>query len=96
VRTAVEAEIAAMPETVRRSALALAAITLAGRLDEAAHRDTPPIARELRATLADLRLLAEKADQEVDQVDDLAARRTARLKAAQAQAGASGGDDRGA
>lgn len=67
--------MAELPPALRGHGLALLAFGLADRLDVAATRDTASLARELRATLADLRSLAAVEPQEADILDDIVARR---------------------
>src|SRR5690606_980459 len=79
VKAATKAEIDQLPEHLRTSGLAVSALELAGRMEDAAPRDVANIARELRMQLAELRKLATvDSGQEVDAVDELAERRRAR------------------
>lgn len=81
VLSSTEREIEALPQTVRQSALAASALVLAERMQEASSRDTAAIARELRTTLDRLHELADAAPEEVDPLDEISARRTARRAA---------------
>lgn len=69
-------DLAKLPEALRTSALAGAAELLAERLLVAEPREAPALARELRATLDDLRARAGTPIQE-DHIDQLAKRRRA-------------------
>jgi hypothetical protein len=72
----VTADVAALPDQVAGSGLAGACLLLAERLDGAAARDSAPLARELRAALAELHALAEGPTvKETSRVDELKARR---------------------
>ena len=95
IATAVAAELNELPDRLRLSGLAASALTLAHRLDGAAHRDSSALARELRATLADLRQLAAAEPAEADPVDELAAKRAARLAGAALPQRAAAADQRG-
>lgn len=79
VLESVQAEVAKLPDAVRLSATAATAEKLAERLDEATPRDTAPIARELRETLAQLSAWAEKVPTEADPLDELERKRAARI-----------------
>lgn len=79
IEDSVRAEIEAMPAQVRSSGLASTALVVASRLVDAGHRDTAPLARELRAALAELRELAAAVPAEVDPLDELERKRAARL-----------------
>lgn len=71
VVTAVRQEIASLPKDLQDSGLAASALTLAKRLQDAGPRDTAAIARELRTTLAELHLIANRVPEENDPVDDI-------------------------
>lgn len=86
------ADIQALPAALRSTGLSAQALVLAERLDEAGARDSAAIARELRATLAELRDLSKAAPREVDPLDDLGKRRAARLANPAPPDGAAGGD----
>jgi len=81
LRGSVAAELRKLPEELRTGALAAAALTLAELVPESSPRDAAALTRELRLTLAELRGLAvgKTQDKEVDPVDELAARRAARI-----------------
>lgn len=81
VKAAVERDLASMPASVRTSGLADTARILASRLAAAGDRDTPPLARELRQALADLREMAGVTGEEADPLDDLEQRRNRRKEA---------------
>jgi hypothetical protein len=63
-------------------ALARLAITLAKSLDEGVGMATAAVARELRATLAEIREGAAATDVQTTKADELRARRATRLAAA--------------
>lgn len=94
VTDAARCELDRLPEPIRSSVLAASARTLAERLDEASTRDAPALARELRATVGELRELAKAAPKEADPLDEISARRAARLAGAQASKRATGTDNR--
>ena len=76
---AVRRDLALLPLDLQQTALASIAETLAARLDEAALRDSAPLARELRSTLEKLEQLALDAKPiALDPLDELNARRTAK------------------
>jgi hypothetical protein len=79
IELAVRRDLRALDSQARRSGLAEAALELARRLDvrEVADRDAATLARELRATLTELRMV-RPATPEKDNVDELNARRAAR------------------
>jgi hypothetical protein len=80
-----------MDAAVLCGGLAAAAVQVAQTMDEThAARDMAALSRELRATLADIAGLAPKKP-EVSAVDDLRARRAARLAAASGSDGSASG-----
>lgn len=73
---ALEQDIEAMPRAVRESSTAAIARSLAATLDEGpGARDAASVAKELRATIAELREMNSRVPSEVDPIDQLAARR---------------------
>ena len=72
--------VAAFLATVRADdALGRLAMTLAKTLDEGVGMATAAVARELRATLAEIREGAAAADEQTTKADELRARRAARI-----------------
>jgi hypothetical protein len=79
ILASVQKELARLPEALQANALVSLALTLAERLDSAALRDTPPLSKELRATLDQLRDLAREAKPaELDPLDELDRKRAAK------------------
>ena len=79
VGRALESDLAGMPERVQASTLAAVARTLAGQLDEGiGARDAASVAKEIRACVADLRVMADMIPEEADPIDELARRKAAR------------------
>ena len=80
VSEALEGELATMPEAVQRSTVAAGAIVAASILDsKPGARDAASLLKELRAAMADLRAMADKAPEESDPIDELSRRRDARV-----------------
>lgn len=80
VSDALQAELDGMPEAVRNSTLAAGARVAALILDEEpGARDAASLLKELRATMAELKIMAEQAPEESDPIDELSRRRTARV-----------------
>lgn len=69
VATAVSKELGNLPEELRGSPLAAAALLLAGRLDSGGvtDRDAAALSRELRLVLAELRALAGVGNRELEE-----------------------------
>lgn len=77
---ALRADLDGMPEAVRISTLAAVARELASVLDGMpGARDAASVAKELRATLVELKALAAAVPVEEDPVDELSRRRHARI-----------------
>lgn len=79
VEAAVERDLAALPSDLRTSGLAESALALARELDQASNSATSKAmcARALSETLEKL-LAMKPPEEEVDQLDQLSARRSAR------------------
>lgn len=80
VTEAVERELKAMPAAVGRSAVAAAALAMAGEIDDPGNSATSKsmCSKELREAMTALRALAP-AKRKSDQIDDLTKRRAKRL-----------------
>lgn len=92
VEAAVKADLDSLPEQVRSSGLAAAALTLASMLDEGVPaRDAAAVGRELRQSLAALRDLARAAPTKEDPLDELEKRRSARVTGSPIPDGADSG-----
>lgn len=95
VGRALEADLAGMPERVQASTLAAVARTLAGQLDEGiGARDAASVAKEIRACVADLRVMADMVPEEADPIDELARRKAARQSGPDVPQRAAGGGRR--
>jgi hypothetical protein len=78
ILASVQKTVSELPSELQGHALVALALTLAERLDSAALRDTPPLSKELRATLEKLEALsADLKPAELDPLDELEARRQA-------------------
>lgn len=83
VLAALEVDLRAMPQRVRESTLAAVARSLAEQLDEGiGARDAASVAKEIRACVADLRVMADMVPEEADPRDELARRKLARQSGA--------------
>lgn len=81
-----------MPAEVRESTVAAGALVAAQILDcRPGTRDTASLLKELRAAVADLRVMAAAAPEEGDPIDELSRRRAARVSEAAVSDGAAGG-----
>lgn len=79
VLAALESDLRGMPARVQASTLAAVARALADQLDEGiGARDAASVAKEIRACVADLRVMAEMVPEESDPIDELARRKAAR------------------
>jgi hypothetical protein len=80
VSEALRDELAGMPKAVQESTLAAGARVAAKILDHnPGARDAASLLKELRATMAELKILAEQAPEEADPIDELSERRAARV-----------------
>jgi hypothetical protein len=94
VRDALESDLSGMPEAVQRSTLAAVARELATVMDSTpGARDAASVAKEMRAALADLKVMAEAVPEESDPIDELSRRRADR-ESTPAVPNRSGGDGR--
>jgi hypothetical protein len=80
-----------MPSAVRESTLAAVAVELASVLDGMpGARDAASVAKELRATMAELKTMADAAPEEADPIDELSRRRAHRISDSPVSDGAAG------
>jgi hypothetical protein len=92
VSEALEDELLAMPGAVRNSTLAAGARVAASILDgEPGARDAASLLKELRAAMADLRAMADRAPEESDPIDELSRRRHDRVAGSPVPHRAAGG-----
>ena len=76
ILASVRSDLAKLPVNLQSTGLAAIALALAERLDSAAHRDSPAISKELRATMEKLEALASSQKPvEVDPLDAIKLRR---------------------
>jgi hypothetical protein len=95
VSKALLADLDGMPEAVRNSTLAAGARVAAGILDsEPGARDAASLLKELRATMAELRAMADAAPAEEDPIDELSRRKAARQSGAHLSQRSVGGGGR--
>lgn len=92
VSAALSRDLDGMPEQVRSSTLAAVARQLAEVLDgEPGARDAASVAKELRAAMAELKVMSQAAPKESDPIDELSRRRDARVADASVPDRAAGG-----
>lgn len=95
VSDALRADLKGMPEAVRNSTLAAGARVAAEILDsEPGARDAASLLKELRATMAELKTMADAAPEEADPIDELNRRRAARQPGAHLSQRSIGGGGR--
>ncbi len=89
------ADLDGMPKAVRESTLAAGARVAAAILDdEPGARDAAALLKELRATMAELKIMADAAPVEADPIDELSRRKAARQSGAHLSQRPAGGGGR--